>query len=74
MKGKPMDAGNEAVTLYRRDFEKGMVIVNPSKTDVACELSGEFFDVTQKDAANHPVKVTKLTIQGGDAVFLMTTH
>ncbi len=57
--------------LYRRDFQNGIVVVNPSASRVAYDLGRTFYDVVNKDALGRPRAVTRITVGPADAAFLL---
>jgi hypothetical protein len=65
------DVDISGTPLYRRDFQNGIVIVNPSSSSVTYTLSGTFYDVVNKDASGNPRAVTRVTIGAKDAAFLL---
>ena len=73
--GKPADAPSSlkdlprapcaGATVFRRDFENGSVLVNPSAQDAECRLDSEHYDVS-----GEPRKVAAVTVKARDAAFL----
>jgi hypothetical protein len=57
--------------LYRRNFENGIILVNPSAGSITYQLNGTYYDVMQKDVNGDPKSVTSVTIPSGDAAFLL---
>ncbi len=53
--------------VYRRDFEKGMVLVNAEGQDAECRLEGEYWEVS-----GEPRRVNAVTVKARDAAFLLT--
>jgi hypothetical protein len=58
-------------SLFRRDFDNGIVIVNPSAAPITYTLEATFYDVVNKDGSGVPRAVTQVTIPAQDAAFLL---
>ena len=69
----PSQLSDDAVPgtpLFRRDFQNGVVVVNPSNSAVAYNLGGTFYD-TLNLTNGLPTPVTSVTIGPDDAAFLL---
>jgi hypothetical protein len=56
--------------LYRRDFENGIVVVNPQTTEQTYQLDGTYYDMVNRAEDGSPRPVTSITLASGDAAFL----
>ncbi|GAB4362914.1 MAG: hypothetical protein Kow0042_00330 [Calditrichia bacterium] len=59
--------------VWRRDFERGMVICNPTTAPATVDLGGEYRLIkgTQLPAVNSGAKVSHVTLQPGDGRILL---
>jgi len=64
-----------ATNLYRRDFQNGIVLVNPSDTPLLVPLGGAWRRIlgTVDPTVNDGATVTSVTVNPSDALFLITT-
>jgi hypothetical protein len=60
----------EAGKLYRRDFEKGSIIVNPGAQPATVTLTSRHYDVSRPDTSR-ATPVLTVTIASQDAAFLL---
>lgn len=62
-----------ATTLYRRDFQNGIVLVNPSPQALTAPLEREYRRIlgTVDPATNDGAQVTSVTVGASDALFLI---
>jgi hypothetical protein len=62
-----------ATTLYRRDFQNGVVLVNPSSEDLTVSLEREYRKILGRvdPATNDGSLVTQATVPASDALFLI---
>ncbi len=67
----PSDLRIDGTPLYRRRYAKGIVIVNPSSSDVAYSLGATFYDVVDLTRAGVPRAVTSVTVPARDSAFLL---
>jgi hypothetical protein len=57
--------------LFRRRYEHGIVLVNPSSSAVAFGLGATYYDVVNRTTSAAPRAVTSVTVPAHDAVFLL---
>jgi hypothetical protein len=72
--GNPTSVGDDAVAgtpLYKRSFDNGIVLVNPSAASYTYNLGATYYDVVNLDTAGNPSPTTSVTIASGDASFLL---
>ena len=64
-----------ATTLFRRDFQNGTVLVNPSNVNLTVPLGSGYRSILgQRDlVTNNGAPATSVTVNGGDARFLIST-
>lgn len=62
-----------ATTIYRRDFQNGAVLVNPSNTALTLPLEREFRRIAgiADPLTNNGAVVTQVTVAAADALFLI---
>ena len=65
-----------ATNLYRRDFQNGIVLVNPSSQSLLVPLGGTFQRILGLVAAgiNDGATITSATVNTSDALFLLTPN
>ncbi|HEY6167330.1 MAG TPA: hypothetical protein VI454_04780 [Verrucomicrobiae bacterium] len=59
------------VQIYRREFANGLVIVNPTRDKLRCDLKGDFYDAVNNDAQGKPGFVKVIELGPADAAFLL---
>lgn len=57
-------------TVYRRDYQRGAVIVNPNATSVSYTLAESWYDLSAGTPGNPPLVTGTITIGPWDALFL----
>jgi hypothetical protein len=62
-----------ATTLYRRDFERGAILLNPSNGDLTVPLEREYRRIRGlvDPLTNDGARVTQVTVRAQDALFLL---
>lgn len=60
--------------LYRRDFDNGIVVVNPGNESITYRLGATFYDVLRPNASGQPTAVTSMTIPAHDVAFLLRSR
>lgn len=62
-----------ATAVYRRDFQNGIVLINPSNTPLILPLEREFRKIAgvRDPAVNDGALVTQVTVAAADALFLI---
>ena len=63
--------GSEKPVIFRRDFENGIILVNPGPVTARCDLEQQYWDVLDKDGHGRPRLVKSVSLKVGDAAFLM---
>lgn len=60
-------------TLYRRDFQQGIVLVNPGAASLTVSLEREFHRLlgNRDTAVNNGAAITQVTVPSNDALFLI---
>jgi hypothetical protein len=56
--------------LYRRDYEKGSIVVNPTAEPATVNLTGRYYDASRPETAR-TAPVSSVTIGAQDAAFLL---
>jgi hypothetical protein len=67
----PSDLAVGTSGLLRRDFENGIVLVNPTGSPITHDLSDTFYDVVHPNASGLPSPVSSVTVGAHDAAFLL---
>jgi hypothetical protein len=64
-----------ATTLYRRDFQNGVVLVNPSNVNLTVPMGSGYKNILglRDLVTNNGSAATSVTVNGGDARFLIST-
>lgn len=69
--GNVEDVRVAGTPLYRREFDNGIVVVNPGGSAASVSLGGTYYDVVRRTSSGEPRAVTSITVDRKDAAFLV---